>query len=117
MYVANPSQPPADVFMYTLHPVRHAMLTDGPTPAEQELAASHWAYSQQLLERRSLVYAGRTRGEPETTFAFVVVHAPTREAAGAIMQADPAVRGGMFRATLHEFEPMLVGEWPPAPAG
>jgi len=28
------------------------------------------------------------------------------------MDADPAVAGGVFRARLFPFQPMLMGEWP-----
>ncbi|MFL5575677.1 MAG: hypothetical protein ACJ79S_06915 [Gemmatimonadaceae bacterium] len=31
MHVADPRQPPATVFLYTLHPRRLAMLTEGAT--------------------------------------------------------------------------------------
>jgi hypothetical protein len=29
------------------------------------------------------------------------------------MEGDPAVKGGVFRAQLFRYQPMLIGEWPP----
>ena len=39
MHIADPRQLPSGVFLYTRHPARRAMLTDGPPPEEQALAA------------------------------------------------------------------------------
>ena len=41
MHIANPLQKPRNVFMYTLHPTRLAMLTEGATDEEKALAARH----------------------------------------------------------------------------
>jgi hypothetical protein len=56
MRVADPRQVPSTVFMYTLHPVRLAMLTEGPTAAERSSAAEHWSYSQELLAKGVIVF-------------------------------------------------------------
>lgn len=32
------------------------------------------------------------------------------------MDGDPAVAGGVFRATLFPFQPMLMGTWPESAA-
>lgn len=60
MHIANPAQVPPDIFLYTLRPARLAMLTEGPTAEEQGLAGQHWMYSQELLSRGILFFAGRT---------------------------------------------------------
>jgi len=83
MYIADPRQVPTGLYLYTLRPVRHAMLTDGPTPDEQALAARHWTYSQDLLSRGALIFAGRTMQRDPTTFAFAVVRAASLDAARA----------------------------------
>jgi uncharacterized protein YciI len=116
MHIADPRQVPSGVFLYTLHPARLAMLTDGPTADEQALAAQHWMYSQDLLASGVLVFAGRTLSGDVDTFAVVVIRAPSVEAARAVMARDPAVAGGMFTARLFPFQPMLLGTWPPEAA-
>ena len=114
MWMANPMDVPTDVFMYTLQPARAAMLAEGPTEAERTLAAQHWAYSQQLLERRTIVFGGRVSEKSPEGFAFCIIRAESEQRAREIMDADPAVKGGVFRARLFRFQPMLVGEWPPS---
>jgi uncharacterized protein YciI len=99
--------------MYTLYPTRLEMFTSGPTDAERASAAEHWIYSQRLLGQGAIVFAGRAI-EPTSdgAFAIVVIRADSRDAAQAMMDADPAVRSGIFRARLFPFQPMLMGEWP-----
>lgn len=113
MYIANPMQPPADVFMYMLRPARPEMLIEGPTAEEQALAGRHWMHSQELLRQGTIIFAGRTLDAGPGTFAMVVVRADSLDAAREIMDNDPAVREGLFRATLYGYEPMLIGEWTP----
>ena len=112
MYTANPMQPPANVYMYTLHPTRPAMLTQGSTAEEKALAAQHWAYSQELLAKKVIIFAGRTLVTTEDSFAICVIQTSSEEEARAIMDGDPAVKGGVFRARLFPYQPMLIGEWP-----
>lgn len=112
MHIADPRQVPTGLFLYTLRPLRLAMLTEGATPEEQAIAARHWAYSQELLTRGTLVFAGRTMQRDPTTFAFAVVRAPSLDAARALAEGDPAVAGGVFGAEVFPFQPMLMGDWP-----
>jgi uncharacterized protein YciI len=116
MHIADPRQVPSGVFLYTLHPARLEMLTDGPTAEEQALAARHWVYSQELLARGVVVFAGRTLTRDASSFAAVAIRVPSPEAAREIVDADPAVAGGMFTAQLFPFQPMLMGAWPPEAA-
>jgi uncharacterized protein YciI len=116
MHIADPRLVPSGVFAYTLHPTRLAMLTEGATDEERALAAKHWTYSQQLLTQGTLVFAGRTLAQTGDSFAIVVVRAATLDAAREMANADPAVRGGVFRATVYPYQPMLMGEWPPEAA-
>ena len=113
MHVADPRQVPSTIFMYTLYPTRLEMFTSGPTDAERSTAAEHWIYSQQMLRKGVVVFAGRAI-EPtsEGAFALVVIRADSGDAARALMNADPAVKSGIFRARLFPFQPMLMGEWP-----
>ena len=112
MYVANPLEKSSNVYMYTLHPTRVAMLKGGPTNEEKDLAAEHWAYSQGLLANKILIFAGRTLATDEDSFAIMVIQTKSEEEARAIMEGDPAVRGGVFRARLFPYQPMLTGSWP-----
>ena len=112
MHIADPRQVPTGLFLYTLRPARLAMLTDGPTPDEQALAARHWIYSQELLTAGTLVFAGRTLQRDPTTFAFAVIRASSLDSARAVAERDPAVAGGVFATEVFPFQPMLMGSWP-----
>lgn len=112
MKIAIPTKPPNNVFAYTLVATRPAMLTEGATDEEKAVAARHWKYSIELLKSGTIVFGGRTMITTPESFAICVIRAETADAARAIMNADPAVSGGVFRATLYPFQPMLLGEWP-----
>jgi len=112
MHIADPQRFPSGVFLYTLRPVRLAMLTEGPTAEEQALAGAHWQYSINLLKQGVLVFGGRTMVRDSSSFAPVVIRAASVEEARAIMEGDPAVAGGVFHGELFPFQPMLMGEWP-----
>jgi uncharacterized protein YciI len=112
MHIADPRQLPAGLFLYTLRPRRLAMLTEGATPEEQALAARHWGYSQELLTRGTLIFAGRTLHREPPSFAFVVIRAASLDDARAIAEVDPAVAGGVFATEVFPFQPMLMGAWP-----
>jgi uncharacterized protein YciI len=116
MHIADPRQVPSGVYLYTLHPTRLAMLTEGATPEEQMAAARHWAYSQDLLKRGVIVFAGRTLTRDESTFASCVIRADSEAAARKVMEEDPAVVAGVFSAKLYPYQPMLMGDWPPEAA-
>ena len=112
MHIADARQVPSGVFLYILRPARLAMLTEGPTAEEQAMAARHWTYSQELLARGVLVFAGRTLARDASSFAFAVIRASSADAARAVAEGDPAVAGGVFAAEVHPFQPMLMGDWP-----
>ena len=69
------------------------------------------AYSQDLRARGILIFAGRTLVTDEDCFASVVIHADSEEEARAVMEGDPGVREGIFRARLFPYQVMLVGSW------
>lgn len=112
MRIADPRQVPSGIYLYTLHPTRLAMLTEGATAEEQMTAARHWAYSQDLLKRGIIVFAGRTLTRDASSFATCVIRAESEAAARKIIEDDPAVVGGVFSAKLYPFQPMLMGDWP-----
>jgi uncharacterized protein YciI len=98
--------------MYTLHPTRPSMLTEGSTDAEKALAGQHWAYSIELLKKGMVIFGGRTMVTTDDSFAIVVIRAKSEADARSIAEADPAVRGGVFRYRLFPYQPMLMGWWP-----
>ena len=64
-------------------------------------------------DSRVIVFGGRMSERTAESFAICVIRAASEQEARGIMEADPAVKGGLFRARLSRFQPMLLGEWPP----
>ena len=110
MFIADPTKPPNDVFMYTLHPTRPAMLREGSTDAEKALAGQHWMYSIDLLKKGTIFFAGRTMVTTDESFAICVIRAKSEAEARAIAENDPAVRAGLFRYQLFPYQPILIGD-------
>jgi uncharacterized protein YciI len=95
-------------WLYRVQPTRPGMLTEGPTEDEQRIVGEHFEYLSGLLQRGSLVLAGRTLTTDERTFGLAIFHAPNEQEARAIVDADPAVRAGVMRAELFPYRIALL---------
>jgi len=88
-------------WLYRIVPARPEMVVEA-TAEEQELVGAHFEYLVDLRDRGILILAGRTQ-EAEGTFGVSIFEAVDEAAARAVMQADPAVAGGVFSASLHPY--------------
>jgi uncharacterized protein YciI len=95
-------------FLYLLKPTRISMLTIGPTPEERETIARHFAYLEDLTEKGVMILMGRTQNNDESTFGIAIFEAEDESAAKKIMENDPAVVGGVMRATLYPYKIALM---------
>ena len=95
-------------FIYVLRPTRLEMLTDGGTPEEVETVSRHFAYLKDLTEKGEMILMGRTQNNDESTFGIAVFEAEDESAARKIMENDPAVAGGVMRATLYPYKIALM---------
>jgi uncharacterized protein YciI len=77
--------------------------------------ARHWAYLQDLAAGGILIFGGRTLVTKEDCFASVVIHADSEEKTRAVMEGDPWVCEGIFRARLFPYQVLLMGTWSPPP--
>lgn len=75
--------------------------------ADKALMAAHWAYELSIRER--ILAAGSLRTDDGLTpnGSLLIVEAPTREAARALIDADPATQAGL-RGTI------TIRYWNPA---
>lgn len=88
-------------WLYFIHPPRENFIE---TISEEEAAVMsgpHSAYLAQLLADGVLVVAGPTWGQPMND-GIAIIEAPDREAAEAIMNADPAITSGQMRGELRQ---------------
>jgi uncharacterized protein YciI len=94
-------------FLYHIQPARLGFLS-APTPCEIGLVEEHFRYLEDLVRREVVLLAGRTQNEDSSAFGIVLFEAPSEAGARAIMQADPAVRGGVFSAELFPYRIALA---------
>jgi uncharacterized protein YciI len=95
-------------WIYVLKPTRLEMLTEGSTPEEDEIVSRHFAYLSDLTGKGVMILMGRTQNNDESTFGIAIFEAEDEEAAQAIMENDPAVVGGVMRATLYPYRVALI---------
>ena len=95
-------------WIYVLKVTRLEMLTEGSTPEEDKIVERHFAYLQNLTEKGVMILMGRTQNNDESTFGIAIFEAENEEAARTIMENDPAVAGGVMRATLYPYKVALM---------
>ena len=92
-------------WVYFLHPPRENFAAT-MTAAEADVFGEHFAYLERLLADGVLVMAGPTLGPHNTGIA--ILETDDEAAAHAIMNADPAIAGGIVRGELREFRVSLL---------
>lgn len=88
-------------WLYRIVPTRPEMVDDA-TEEEQRIVDEHFGYLRSLRDQGVLILAGRTQ-ESVATFGITIFEAGDEETAVAVMQNDPAVRAGVFAASLHPY--------------
>jgi uncharacterized protein YciI len=99
-------------YIYKIQPTRPDMLTEGPTQQEKQAAQAHFEYLCDLADRGVMILAGRTQNSDPTSFGIVIFRAASPEEAREVMERDPAVRAGVFRAELYPYSIAVVGALP-----
>jgi len=95
-------------FLYLLKPARIGMVTEGPIPEEAETVSRHFAYLSDLTDKGVMILVGRTQNNDESTMGIAIFEAEDEATARKIMENDPAVAGGVMRATLHPYKVALM---------
>lgn len=101
-------------FLYRVMLNRPGLLVEGPTPDEQRQLGAHFAYVRDLTDKGVMILVGRTQTTGPETFGIAIFEAADEAEARAIMEADPAVSGGLMRAELFPYEIALMRQ-PSAP--
>ena len=92
-----------NLFMYKIQPTRIEMLSDGPTPEENQVISEHFLYLQRLASAGRLFIAGRTLLTDERTFGIAVFAAASEEEARTVLGEDPAILRGVMRGEVYPF--------------
>ena len=77
------------------------------TPEEGEIFGRHCQYLTERFRERRVLQAGTSFENGEDGFAIVILSAESKEAAVALMQADPAVARGLLQAHVTEYDIFL----------
>jgi uncharacterized protein YciI len=96
-------------FLYTIRPTRPGLL-EASTAEEDRIVDDHFRYLQGLVEAGVVLLAGRTLNTDPSSFGIVILLAPSEAEAHQIMNADPAVQAGVFRAALFPYRIALTSE-------
>jgi uncharacterized protein YciI len=96
-------------FIYVIRPTRLGLLTEGPTPREEEILGNHFSYLKNLYGSGVVLLAGRTQDTDETSFGIVILSAESETDAREIMLGDPAVKEGIMTAEFHPYRVAIPG--------
>ena len=103
---ALPQAAPPSQFLLRIAPVRQDLTPQNLTAEERQLAAEHFAYLKALFADGKIALAGQVL-DPKGLWGIIVVNAPDAEAATALLNGDPSVKGKMFRDEAIPFRTVL----------
>lgn len=93
-------------FLYLAAPPRSTFVFDA-TPAEYEILNRHFAFMDEVRDKGKLLLTGPALDG----FGGIAIFKVTdRAEAEALVASDPAIKAGLFTATLH---PLCVGQVTP----
>ncbi len=92
-------------WIYFIHPPREDFAAT-MTPEEDAAWAVHFERFKGMLDEGSLILVGPTLGRVNTGVA--IFEAPDEDAARAIMNDDPAIKGGFATGELRPFRVSLL---------
>lgn len=98
-----PPAKPVPQWVYVLKLVPRLHDDAAWTKDDERIVGEHFKQLQRMTSERTLILAGRTTEPGDRTFGLVVFEAADERAARAIMESDPAVKGGIMTATLHPY--------------
>jgi len=86
-------------FLLRIEPTRAGFTLANMTPDEARLASQHVQYLMSLEESGKLHLAAQVF-DPKGLWGIVIVNAPDRDAARALLDSDPMVKANMFRGEV-----------------
>jgi uncharacterized protein YciI len=86
-------------FLLRILPTRAGFTLQNMSTEEARLAAQHVQYLKSLLDSGKLSLAAQVL-DPKQFWGIIIVNAPDRETARSLLDADPMVKGDMFRGEV-----------------
>ena len=103
----------AQQFLLRIEPTRAGFTLQNMTPEEGRLAGQHVQYLKSLLDSGKLSLAAQVF-DPKGLWGIIIVNAPDRETARALLDGDPMLKGNTFRGEVLPVR--VVFEKPPEAA-
>jgi uncharacterized protein YciI len=94
-------------FLNLLQPMRDTFPGDA-TQEEMDVVMQHFEYLQRLRDDGKLILAGRT--QDEHPIGLAIYETETEEEAKGLVAMDPAVKNGVFKATLRPYKIAVARE-------
>ena len=86
-------------FLLRIEPAREGFTLQSMTAEERRVAPEHLKYLMSLADGGKLSLAAQVF-DPKGLWGIVIVNAPDREAAAALLAADPLVKAKLFRGEV-----------------
>ena len=86
-------------FLLRIEPAREGFTLQSMTAEESRVAPEHLKYLMSLADAGKLSLAAQVF-DPKGLWGIVIVNAPDREAAAALLAADPLVKAKLFRGEV-----------------
>ena len=96
-----------NTFIYVFKACRPDLISN-TTPEEEEILETHFEYLKKNLDEGILILAGPCL---DREFGIVIFRAESEKEAETFMNNDPAVKGGLMTAELHQFRISLMGKF------
>ena len=96
-----------NTFIYVLKACQPDLISN-TTPEEEEILETHFEYLKKNLDEGILILAGPCL---DREFGIVIFRAESEKEAETFMNNDPAVKGGLMTAELHQFRISLMGKF------
>ncbi|MBL7991474.1 MAG: hypothetical protein JNN25_08555 [Candidatus Kapabacteria bacterium] len=91
-------------FVYVLKLIPRLLDEKAWTKQDEEAVSKHFRRLQKLHKEGTVLFAGRTLNESESSqFGMVVFEATSEKEAETLMQEDDAVKAGIMKAQLFPF--------------
>jgi uncharacterized protein YciI len=97
-------------YLYRTQPTRPELWDTGATPLEQPILDEHWAYLNLLVKQGTLILSGVTPNLGARSFGMIMIKAENEQEARQVMENDPMIKHGVFKAEFLPFNVILMSE-------
>ncbi|MEH7225166.1 YciI family protein [Bacillus sp. JJ1566] len=90
-------------YIYTLKLVPRLLDEQNWNEGENQIIKEHFNKLKALMEENTVILAGKTQTNDESTFGIVILQAESEQEAKKLMENDPAVKEGIMTAQIYPY--------------